>query len=45
MYNIGRVLYMRAVYFDTLLFDFLKLKTFDLELQTMQMFILTYNIY
>lgn len=36
---------MRAVYFETLLFDFQKLKTFGLELQNMQMFILIYAIY
>lgn len=40
MCKIGGVLYVRAVYFETLLFDSQKLKTFGLELQTMQMFIL-----
>lgn len=45
MYNIGKVLYVSAVHFETLLFDFIKFKTFDLELQTMQMFILIHDIY
>lgn len=45
MCKISGVLYVRAVYFETLLFDFQKLKTFGLELQTMQMFISIYTIY
>lgn len=45
MCKIGGVLYVRAVYFETLLFDFQKLKTFGLELKNMQMFISMYTIY
>lgn len=44
MYTIGTVLYVRAVNFHTLSFNFLNLKSFVLDLQTMHIFISVIDI-
>lgn len=44
MYTIGKVLYMRAINFHTLSFNFLNFKSFVLELQTIHIFISVIDI-